>query len=152
MKISKINLEGINLITRWEGLKLTPYLCSANVPTIGYGSTRYEDGSRVQLDDRPITKERAIEIFKFTVSQFERDVDALAVDTINQNQFNALVSFAYNLGSNALRKSTLLKLVNRNPNNPTIANEFRKWIFAGGRIIKGLQNRRNAEIEMYFKK
>lgn len=104
------------------------------------------------MTDKPITKERAIEIFKKTISGYERDVDALCRDDINQNQFNALVSFAYNLGANALKGSTLLKRVNSNPNNPLISNEFRKWIYAGKKIVKGLQNRRNSEIEMYFKK
>jgi len=152
MKINKIDADGVKLITQWEGLKLKPYLCSAGVPTIGYGSTRYENGTKVKLTDASITKERAIELFKNTISSYERDVDAFCRDDINQNQFNALVSFAYNLGSNALKKSSLLKKVNENPNNPQIASEFRKWVYAGGKIISGLVNRRNAEIEIYFKK
>jgi len=151
MKITKIDANGIKLITDWEGLKLKPYLCSANVPTIGYGSTRYENGNKVKLTDAPITKERALELFKNTLHTYERDVDALVRDDINQNQFNALVSFAYNLGTTALRNSTLLKKVNLNPNDKTIANEFVKWVNAGGRRIQGLVNRRNAEVVMYYK-
>ena len=151
MKITKIDANGIKLITDWEGLKLKPYLCSANVPTIGYGSTRYENGNKVKLTDAPITKERALELFKNTLHTYERDVDALARDDINQNQFNALVSFAYNLGTTALRNSTLLKKVNLNPNDKTIANEFVKWVKAGGRRVQGLVNRRNAEVVMYYK-
>jgi len=151
MKITKIDANGIKLITDWEGLKLKPYLCSANVPTIGYGSTRYENGNKVKLTDAPITKERALELFKNTLHTYERDVDALARDDINQNQFNALVSFAYNLGTTALRNSTLLKKVNLNPNDKTIANEFVKWVNAGGRRVQGLVNRRNAEVVMYYK-
>lgn len=150
MKITKIDANGIKLITDWEGLKLKPYLCSANVPTIGYGSTRYENGTKVKLTDAPITKERAVQLFKNTILSYERDVDAFVRDDINQNQFNALVSFAYNLGSTALKNSTLLKRVNSNPNNPLIANEFRKWIYAEKKIVKGLQNRRNAEVKVYF--
>ena len=151
MKITKIDANGIKLITDWEGLKLKPYLCSANVPTIGYGSTRYENGNKVKLTDAPITKERALELFKNTLHTYERDVDALVRDDINQNQFNALVSFAYNLGTTALRNSTLLKKVNINPNDKTIANEFVKWVNAGGRRVQGLVNRRNAETQMYYK-
>jgi len=151
MKITKIDANGIKLITDWEGLKLKPYLCSANVPTIGYGSTRYENGNKVKLTDAPITKERALELFKNTLHTYERDVDALVRDDINQNQFNALVSFAYNLGATALRNSTLLKKVNINPNDKTIANEFVKWVNAGGRRVQGLVNRRNAEVVMYYK-
>jgi len=150
MKITKIDKAGMDLITKWEGLKLSPYLCSAKVPTIGYGSTRYENGQKVTLNDKPITKERAIELFKNTLIQFERDVDAFATDRINQNQFNALVSFAYNLGSTALKNSTLLKKVNANPNDKSIALEFNKWVNAGGRRLQGLVNRRADEVKMYF--
>jgi len=151
MKITKINSAGVELITQWEGLKLYPYLCSAGVPTIGYGSTRYEDGTKVKLSDKPITKERAVELFRNTIVSYERDVDAFCRDDINQNQFNALVSFAYNLGSNALKNSTLLKKVNINPNDKSIKNEFMKWIYVGKKPLKGLVNRRTAEVEMYFK-
>lgn len=151
MKVTRIDKAGMDLITKWEGLKLSPYLCSAKVPTIGYGSTRYENGQRIQMTDKAITKERAIELFKNTLIQFERDVDAFTTDSVNQNQFNALVSFAYNLGSTALRNSTLLKKVNTNPNDKTIANEFNKWVNAGGRRLQGLINRRADEVKMYFK-
>lgn len=83
-------------------------------------------------------------------ARFEKDVDSVTVDTVNQNQFNALVSFAYNLGIGNLRASTLLKKVNSNPNDPTIRAEFLKWDKAAGRILAGLTRRRKAEAEMYF--
>jgi lysozyme len=150
MKITRIDQKGIDLITKWEGLKLAPYLCSAKVPTIGYGSTRYENGTRVTMNDAPITRQRAEQLFRNTLIEFERSVDALATDRLNQNQFNALVSFCYNLGATQLRNSTLLRLVNTNPNDPKIANEFRKWVNAGGRRVQGLANRREDEIKMYF--
>lgn len=149
--VTNIDKEGFELITKWEGLKLTPYLCSAGVPTIGYGSTRYSDGSKVKLTDKPITKGKAFEIFSATISTYEKAVFTLTPDEINQNQFNALVSFAYNLGVNALRNSTLLKKVNANLNDPKIADEFRKWVNAGGKKMTGLVNRREDEIKMYFK-
>lgn len=152
MKINKINQEGIDLITKFEGLKLKPYLCSANVPTIGYGSTRYENGAKVKLTDPNITKERAYELFKNTLIQYEDAVDDFTTDLINQNQFNALVSFCYNLGVTALKNSTLLKIVNTDRQSIRIETEFSKWVNAGGKKLKGLINRRNAEIEMYFKK
>jgi lysozyme len=76
----------------------------------------------------------------------------MAVDTITQNQFNALVSFAYNLGAQSLKGSTLLKKVNANPNDPTIAVEFLKWVNAGGRKVAGLVRRREAEANLYFTK
>ena len=152
MKVTKIDQKGIDLITSFEGLKLKPYLCSAKVPTIGYGTTRYYGGNKVTLKDPAITKAEAIKLFQSDVSVFERAVDAVAIDTITQNQFNALVSFAYNLGSNALKGSTLLKRVNLDPNDPLIMDEFLKWIYAGGVKLTGLVRRRKAEGDLYFSK
>lgn len=151
-RIKKTGPEGLKLITKWEGLKLIPYLCSAKVATIGYGSTYYEDGTRVKLTDAPITKERALELFRNTLSTYERGVDSFTRDDISQNQFDSLTSFAYNLGTQALKGSTLLKKVNNNPNDPTIAAEFNKWVRANGVVLKGLVSRRKAEAELYFKK
>lgn len=148
--IRNIDKAGTELITKWEGLKLKPYLCSAGVPTIGYGSTYYENGQRVKLTDSAITEERAKLLFKNTIVTYEKAVETFTRDDINQNQFNALVSFAYNLGTNALKSSTLLKKVNANPSDVTIKNEFAKWVNAGGKKLQGLVNRRNDEIKMYF--
>ena len=148
----KLDKSGIDLITKWEGLKLKPYLCSANVPTIGYGSTYYENGRKVMLTDANITKDRAVELFENTVKTYEAGVlSLLGSIKVNQNQFNALVSFAYNLGLKALKNSTLLKLVKLNQNDKRIAVEFGKWVNAGGKKVQGLVNRRNDEIKMYYK-
>lgn len=149
--ITKINKEGKDLITKWEGLRLKPYLCSAGVATIGYGSTRYENGKGVKLTDPPITKERANELFELTIDKYEKAVFTLGPDELTQNQFNALVSFAYNLGVTALANSTLMRKVNANLNDPTIAAEFRKWVNCNGKPLQGLINRREDEIKMYFK-
>lgn len=148
--IRNIDKAGIELITKWEGLRLKPYLCSAGVPTIGYGSTYYENGQRVKLNDPTITEERAKLLFKNTIVTYEKAVESFTRDDISQNQFNALVSFSYNLGTQALKNSTLLKKVNANPNDATIKNEFAKWVNAGGKKLQGLVNRRNDEIKMYF--
>jgi lysozyme len=78
-------------------------------------------------------------------------VDAFCVDTINQNQFDALVDFAYNLGTGNLKSSTLLKKVNADPKDHKISEEFLKWNRAGGKVLKGLTARRVAEAELYFK-
>jgi lysozyme len=83
---------------------------------------------------------------------FEKYVDSYCVDTITQNQFDALVSFAYNLGPSNLKVSTLLKKVNANPNDELIKLEFMKWVKAGGKTLKGLVRRREAEANLYFKK
>jgi len=150
VKITTINDKGIDLITSFEGFEPRPYLCSAKVPTIGFGTTRYPDGKKVALTDKEITRSQATLYLLHDIKQFELSVDAMAVDTINQNQFNALVSFAYNLGSQSLKGSTLLKKVNENPNDQMILNEFMKWVNAGGKKIAGLVRRRKAEAEMYF--
>ena len=149
----KIDQKGIDLIIKWEGLRLKPYLCSAGVPTIGYGSTYYANGTKVSLKDPEITKECAVELFKSAIKNYEDAVTIMiGSKTITQNQFNALVSFAYNLGNNALRTSTLLKKVLANPSDKTIENEFNKWVNAGGKKLQGLVNRRKEEAQMYFSK
>ena len=151
MKITKSSDNLIKLIERFEGIYLRPYLCPAGIPTIGLGSTFYENGQKVSLKDSPITKEKAYQLLQSVLVQFERSVDTFTRDDINQNQFDALVDFAYNCGSGNLKSSTLLKKVNENPNNPLIALEFKKWVKAGGKTLKGLERRRDAEIELYFK-
>lgn len=156
----KLNEEGYQMIMNFEGLSLKPYLCSAGVPTIGYGNTYYPNGKKVTLKDKPITKEYAIEIFKFIADLFAKDVNSLLKTTVTQNQFNALVSFAYNLGSDidaddipeGLGDSTLLKKVNKNPNDLTILNEFLKWVRSNGKISNGLVKRRKLEAKLYFTK
>lgn len=148
-EIKELSQNGINFLIREEGLKLTAYLDSANVWTISIGCTYYPDGSRVKKGD-VVTREEAINIFKNIVKNYEQAVSALARDDINQNQFDALVSLCYNIGVGAFRKSTLLKKVNANPKNPTIASEFAKWRMVGGRVNKGLESRRAREAKLYF--
>src|SRR5689334_21417836 len=99
MKVTRVDQKGIDLITSHEGLVLHPYKDAVGVITIGYGTTRYYNGIKVSMSDLPITKEKAIEYLMNDLHQFELAVDAMATDSINQNQFNALVSFAYNCGS-----------------------------------------------------
>lgn len=147
----KLDLNGYKLICEFEGLKLKPYLCSAKIPTIGYGNTYYPNGKRVTLLDDAITKEYAFEIFKTIADKFAKRVDDMVTSEITQNQFNALVSFAYNVGTGAFATSTLLKKVNTNPNDVTIKKEFLKWVRANKKVIQGLVNRRNKEALIYFK-
>lgn len=146
----KLDEKGYQLIAEFEGLRLSPYLCSAGVPTIGYGSTFYPSGKKVTMQDKPITQATALWMLKETANKFAVEVDKLVIPALNQNQFNALVSFAFNLGTSALGKSTLLKKVNANPNDPTIRNEFAKWNKAGGRVLDGLTKRRTKEANLYF--
>ena len=148
-KITQISSKGLQLIKISEGLKLKAYLCPANVPTIGYGTIRYPNGEKVKLGDT-CTPEQAETYLKHDVKVFEQGVDAMCRDDINQNQFDSLVSFAYNLGLGNLKSSTLLKKVNANPNDLTIKNEFLRWNKAGGKVLEGLTRRRKAEAELYF--
>ena len=150
MKITKISNLGLELIKKYEGFKAKAYLCPANVITIGYGSTYYENGTKVKLTDPLITKERAAELLEALLVSYERSVDSYCVDTINQNQFDALCSFAYNCGVGNLKSSTLLKKVNKNPNDPTIKDEFLKWNKGGGKVLTGLTKRRIEEAQLYF--
>jgi len=150
MKILKLSQRGLELIKSFEGLKLKPYLCPASIPTIGFGNTYYPDGTKVKLTDASITKEKAEELLKFLLVTYEKAVDSFCRDDISQGNFDALTSFAYNLGNGNLQKSTLIKKVNANPKDVTIADEFLKWNKANGSVLKGLTRRRQAEANLYF--
>jgi lysozyme len=146
----KLDENGYKLIQEFEGLSLVPYLCSAKVPTIGYGNTFYPSGKKVTMNDNPISLLTAKWMLKETADKFAADVDKLIKSKLTQNQFNALVSFAFNLGVTALGKSTLLKKVNLNTNDINITNEFLKWNKAGGKVLNGLTKRRTIEAKIYF--
>lgn len=149
----RVDSKGINLIKTFEGIRLGAYLCPAGVPTIGYGSTYYPDKTKVKMGDKLKDAAEAEALLAVTVQPFENNVTALVNGTqITTNQFNALVSFAFNLGTAALAKSTLLKKVKANPNDPSITIEFMKWVNAGGVKLEGLVRRRKAEAELYFTK
>jgi lysozyme len=150
MRITKASPKGLSIIKKYESLRLKPYLCPAGVPTIGWGSTFYENGTRVRLSDASITEERAQELLDHTVSIFEKTVDSYTRDDINQNQFDALVCFAYNVGTANLKTSTLLKKVNKDPSDKTIATEFPKWNRSDGKVEPGLTKRRKEEASLYF--
>lgn len=134
----------------FEGFSAKPYLCSAKVPTIGYGSTYYLNSKRVTLLDKPITELEAFEMFKAIADKFADKVSKLVTALIDQAQFNALVSLTYNIGPANFQKSTLLRKVNFNHNDPSIRAEFLKWNKAGGQVLKGLTIRRKAEADIYF--
>ena len=146
----KLNKAGADLIKSFEGLKLTAYKCSAKKDTIGYGNTFYEDGKAVKPGDK-ITKERADSLFELISDDFAKKVVPLVKSQVNENQFGALVSFAYNAGIGNLKSSTLLKKVNANPSDASIRLEFMKWDKAGGKQLAGLTRRRKAEADLYFK-
>ena len=149
MRIIKGSQKLIDLIKKFEGCKLEAYKCPAGIPTIGFGSTLYENGERIKLGDK-IDLKRAEQLLANTLGTYELFVDANTRDDITQSQFDALVDFAYNCGNGNLKSSTLLKKVNLNPNDKTIKDEFMKWTRANGKIMNGLINRRKAEVEVYY--
>ena len=146
----KLDENGYKLIQGFEGLSLVPYLCNAKVPTIGYGNTYYPSGKKVTMQDNPISLATARWMFKEIADEFATNVDKLIKSKLTQNQYNAIVSFAFNVGISALRKSSLLRKVNINPQDITITNEFLKWNKAGGRVLNGLTKRRTIEAKIYF--
>ena len=141
MNISEI---GIQLIKNFEGCVLKAYKCPAGVWTIGYGHT-----SGVK-EGQTITKEQAEEFLKQDLNRFEITVNNLVNVPLNQNQFDALVSFCYNLGPNNLKNSTLLKLLNKK-DYLGAADQFDRWVYAGGKKLPGLEKRRAAEKELFLK-
>ena len=148
----RLDSKGYDLIKTFEGLSLKPYLCSAKVPTIGYGNTFYTNGVKVTISDAPITQEKANEMLKVIADSFALKVSKIVPSGLTQNQFNALVSFAFNLGVQALTNSTLLRLVKINPNDGNIAKQFLRWNQAGGKVVDGLTKRRIKESALYFSK
>ena len=151
-KITKTGIEGIELIKKFEGFSSKPYKCPAGIPTIAYGATFYPNGKKVTMTDKEVTEEEGVELLKDMLTKFEQYVDSYCIDKITQHQFDALVSFCYNLGPHNLKSSTLLKKVNINHNDETIRAEFMKWTKSNGKTLKGLITRRTAEADLYFKK
>lgn len=134
------------LIRKYEGLRLFAYKCPAGVCTIGYGNTRQA------TPNTTITIATAEKLLEQDCAVAANSVNKLLVQSVNQNQFDALVSFVFNLGAGNLGSSTLLKKVNMNPNDPSISAEFSKWVNANGKPLSGLIKRRKEEAELYFTK
>ena len=140
--------DGLNIIKAHEGLKLEAYRCPAGVLTIGYGHT-----GNVHPGEK-ITMEKAEEYLINDIRWAEDAVERVQ-PRLNQNQFDALVDFAYNVGEVAFRNSTLARMVSSDPDNPAIADEFLKWKYAAvhgkKQVLPGLLNRRRAEVGLYFR-
>jgi lysozyme len=136
------------LARRFEGLYLRPYLCPAGVPTIGYGATYYEDGTRVTLADPAITKERAEALLLWMVrTKYLPGVVLLCPGIDSPERAAALIDFAFNLGTGNLKTSTLRRRVNAGDWDGAKL-ELMKWTRAGGRVLAGLVKRRSAEIDL----
>ena len=141
----KLNETGHRALELREGLRLKPYLDTQGVPTIAMGNTFYLDGKKVTMKDNALTLIEAKTLARSVADIFANKVDYLVTSNINQNQFNALVSLAYNIGIHGFRKSTVLKLVDNNPNDPKIKEAIMMWTknpeFIG---------RRKSEVNQYF--
>lgn len=146
--------EGKILIRKFEGCSLVAYKCPAGKYTIGYGSTFYADGSPVREGDK-IDMATANQLFDKVVEGFEKQVRLLLgttlCTTLPAKAIDALVSFAYNVGTGAFAKSTLLKKIKSDKNDVVaIEAEFMKWTKANGKVLKGLERRRKEESNMYI--
>jgi lysozyme len=146
-----ISDKGIAFICQFEGFKSKPYLDSASVPTIGYGSTYYSDGTKVTMADSEITITQALVIAKHHIdSRVMPQMVALELPMLEQYQIDAITSLAYNIGMGGFRSSSVLASIKANPADfNTITANFQKWSKAGGQTLSGLLRRRNAEAKLY---
>jgi lysozyme len=142
--------NGILLIEEFEGFRAKAYKDAVGLPTIGFG-TLIDSAEEKHLLTETISKEQAEVLLRKELAMIEKKFTIMISSKVNQNQYDALVSFAYNLGIYNLKSSTLLKKVNANPADVTIRNEFNKWTHAGGKVLEGLVRRRKAEADLYFK-
>lgn len=146
----KISQQGIDFIKQFEGFRAKPYLCSAKVPTIGYGSTRYADGTPVSLRDPAITEAVASALFKDTLVIYEKAVTKAVKIPLEQYEFDALVSLCYNIGVGNLASSTLVRLLNEDAARIEVAGQFLRWNRANSVVISGLTRRREVERQMFL--
>ena len=146
----RIDNTGRDFIYKQEGVKLKAYKDVAGIPTIGVGFTFYPGGKKVAMGD-VITLAQCDTMFTAIVSNFEDAVTKAVKVPINQNQFNALVSFSFNVGTVAFSSSTLLKKINSKSPEADIRAQFALWKKAGGKIVDDLVERRKDEADLYFK-
>jgi len=142
MKLDEI---GLKILHEREGLRLKPYLDTRGIPTIAMGNTYYLDGRKVTMQDGPLTKEEAKLLGNLTANNFASFINGLIKSKLNQNQFNSLVSLAYNIGKTGFKNSTVLRKVNLDPNDKTIATAFMMWT-----KNPELIGRRKSEVKQYF--
>lgn len=140
----KASPQAYTIIKEFEGLRLKAYKCPGGVWTIGYGHTK---GITAGIS---VTEDQAEEFLCKDIETIEAQINALNL-SLNQNQFDALVSFVFNLGIGNFRSSRLLSLIKADPNDNAIMDEFLKWVYSGGKVLPGLQRRRLSEMKLYFK-
>ena len=138
----KTSNTGIDLIKHFEGCELKAYICPANVWTIGYGHTKGV------LDGDVITETQAHEMLVEELIEYENYINNAVTVSLNQNQFDAMVSWVYNLGSGNLNSSTLLKVLNSG-DYAGVPEQIMRWNKAGGKVLAGLTKRRQAEADLF---
>ena len=141
--------NGMRLLEQFEGLRLEAYLDSAGIATIGFGTIKYPDGSKVKKGDK-IIKDQAKEYKLHDLKEFESTVNTYVTVPLSQNQYDALVSLSYNIGSNAFKNSTLLKKLNSSDYKGA-AEQFLVWNKVNSKRVQGLVNRREAERNLFLK-
>lgn len=142
------NARGLDIIKTFEGWSSTPYLCPAGIWTIGWGATRTLDGSPVEKDSFEISEVEGEALLRMELRHAERAIRLLVKVPLSENQFSALCSWTYNLGSGRLQSSTLRLKLNRGDYDGA-GQEFLKWCMGGGRKLPGLVRRRKAELELW---
>ena len=145
-----INASGLAIIKRYEGWRSSPYLCAANRATIGWGSTWDINGNPVTLDHPDIDEEQGTALLKKEITHVEKGIRRLIKAELTENMFSALCSFAFNVGTGNLQRSTLRMKLNRGQYEDA-ADEFKKWKKAGGRTLKGLVRRRASERQLFLR-
>lgn len=145
----KISERGLNLIKKYEGLRLRPYKCPAGLWTVGYGHVIGDGRTLPESERRTFTKEEVDLLLQKDVARFERGVLRLCPVPLTQGQFDALVSFSFNLGLGNLQRSTLRMKTNRGQIYRA-SKEFLKWVRANGKVMQGLVRRRKDESILFL--
>lgn len=140
----EISDKGVEVIVKFEGFSSKPYFCSGGACTIGFGSTKYLDGTAVKMSDKPISHAEGLKLLHLTLKDYEKAVSDKVKVSLTQNQFDALVSFVYNVGERNFTNSTLLAKLNSNRYSE-VPRELLKWNRAGGKVLEGLTRRRKEE-------
>mgnify|MGYP005994161553 CR=1 FL=1 len=143
-----LNKASLDLIKRWEGCKLKAYKCSAGVWTVGYGLTTSAGFIEVG-PNTTITQAEADWYLEKTIEKFLAQIEPAITASINANELGAFTSLAYNIGPTAFRKSSALRHFNAG-NKDKVPNALRMWRKAGGKVVKGLVNRREAEVDLFL--
>ena len=142
-------IKAANFIADLEGFREYAYLDSAGIWTYGFGFTITPNGNKVGQYDR-ISRDRSLDFLKTIILKDYLQINHLVRVPLNEYQWIALLSFVYNIGVPRFSRSTLLSQINKQAGKEEITREFKRWIYANGQLIKGLQNRRNKEIAQYF--